>query len=134
MKKLFIVQTNKMEKKGDSFYIDLNIDIPKLRLQDSESIMLVPVLTEGDHHKELPLILINGRTRHRGYLHMVWELGDTVMRTSYEIYKAFRSRSFCNSICYYKIKIAYESWMSNAHIDLQGVDDVPSGELYVSMS
>lgn len=129
MDKLFIIQTSELTKEKDSFHIDMYIDIPKMQLRGDEVVTLIPVLANGNKHKELPYILINGKMRHRGYKQMVNQIGETMMKSSFQIYKAFKSRRFCNRVCYYDVRIAYEDWMSNADIQLKGMS---TGEVYVA--
>ncbi|MDR3058315.1 MAG: DUF3868 domain-containing protein [Dysgonomonas sp.] len=132
MDELFIIQTSELAKEEKSFHIDMYIDIPKMRLGNNEALTLIPVLINGDKQKELPYILINGKTRHKGYKQMVHHVGEAMMRSSYKIYKAFKSRRFCNRVCYYNIRIVYEDWMGNAKIQLKGIERIPTGEVYVA--
>lgn len=133
MEKLFFVQANELSKRGNAFHINLDIDIPKMQLDENDSIVLTPVLTEGEHIHELPHILINGKMRHKGYKQMVRYVGEAVVSSTYKVYKAFKARRFSNRICYYDVNITYENWMSNAKIQLKSMDKIPNEQIYVSM-
>lgn len=132
-KKLFFVQANELSKKGNSFQIDLDIEIPKMNLDEDESVALTPVLEEGIYRLELPNVLINGKARYKGYKQMTEYLGEPAMLNTYKIYKVFKAKKFSKRICYYNVKIAYESWMDNAKIKLKGIENIPDSEAYIGM-
>jgi len=123
MKKI-IVCTNETLRKGESFFIDLDISIPEMNLNEHEAIVLTPVLTKGNHSQELPHVLINGEMRHKGYRQMVKHLGKDVFSSTYNIYRAFKVRRSRDRVCYYNIRIDYESWMNGAVIEMRNVDRI----------
>jgi len=134
LKKLFFVQANELSKKGNTFLIDLDIDIPRMNLGSNETVALIPILEKGGHHMELPYVLINGKERYKGYKQMVGYLGESVMRTTYKIYKVFKARQFSNRICYYNVQIAYESWMDDAKIEFKGIGNILGGETHINVA
>lgn len=119
-----IVQTNETLRKGESLFIDLDINIPKMNLDEHEAIVLTPILKKENHSKELPHVLINGKIRHKGYQQMVKYLGRDVLSSTYNIYRAFRVRRFCDRVCYYNILIDYENWMNGAVIELGDIERI----------
>ena len=111
-------QKNKFEKKGDFLYIDMSISIPFIPIKENEFITLTPILTKGEHQRELPHLLINGKQRHKGYKQMVRSLNEKTICSIYNIYKAFKIKRYINQTCTYNIQVDYENWMEHAKIRL----------------
>ncbi|PXV60097.1 uncharacterized protein DUF3868 [Dysgonomonas alginatilytica] len=98
--------------KGERLYIGMDISILCRYIADNQSIVLTPVLADNEHSRELPLVIINGRQRHRCFSHMFGYFRD------YRIYKAIRAINHSPLWCSYRLDIPYQDWMCKAKLSL----------------
>lgn len=52
------------EKVGSDLVLKMNIDLSKLRVSKSQSVVLTPVVAKGDSISAFPSLVVNGRQRH----------------------------------------------------------------------
>ncbi|MBD8347750.1 DUF3868 domain-containing protein [Dysgonomonas sp. HGC4] len=106
------LEQHQLEQKGRHLYIDINISILCKYIADDGAIVLTPVLKDHEHSLELPLVIINGRQRHKCFKGMLRYFKP------YHIYKALRGCSNSEVTCCYELRIPFEKWMNRAQISL----------------
>ena len=55
-------------QQGESLYIDMQIDMRNLKVDNDRTLTLTPMLVSADHNLTLPEIIINGRRRQKAYV------------------------------------------------------------------
>ena len=110
------IQYNALDFDNQRLYISLDIDIAGDLIDKDNQLTITPML-EGDGHKqELPLILINGKDRHKAFKMMERAMGTKLLQKQYHIYKEFEAKK--NTRCVYKVSIELEQWMKDACLHL----------------
>lgn len=105
-------EQHQLEQKGRHLHIDMDISILCRYIAENQSIVLTPVLADSEHSRELPLVIISGRERHKCFRGMLKYFKP------YRIYKALRGYDDSNLTCCYKLRIPFEEWMNEAQISL----------------
>lgn len=96
-------------QQGESLYVNMQIDMRKLKVSNDRTLTLTPILSGPDNNIALPEIVINGRRRQKAYLRAM--ALDKV--TNIEIpYNA-------NEVLNYTQVIPYKPWMENAYLNLE---------------
>lgn len=109
-----IIQKDKLAKKGEYLYIDMQVSFPPFSVKENEYMTLIPLLIGEDRKQEFPCFLINGERRHKGYRQMIRSLGRKNVYSVYNIYGAFNGKKSFK--CKYSVQVNYENWMDNARI------------------
>lgn len=112
----------KLEQKGDSLYISIDINMQNVRVDSRRSIELIPVLTSPEMEKALPAVMLKGKSDYH-----IWLRGLTLMNSKerlrylqdapYTVAKGFKSKDG-RHITYNKI-IPFEAWMKDARLDIR---------------
>lgn len=58
---------NRFEQRGDSVYIEMNMNLNGLPVHKNQSFILTPVVETEKASEELPSIVINGKRREKAY-------------------------------------------------------------------
>lgn len=104
-----------LQKEGDVFRIGINMLFDCRNVSEDASRMFVPVLCDGDHHLELPLVLVTGRRRYRALRWALWGIRGNILR-NYRIRKILKAGRD-EFISYpYRMDIGYQDWMEKADI------------------
>ena len=96
-------------QQGESLYINIQIDMRNLKVNNDRTLTLTPVLTGSDNNVALPEIVINGRRRQKAYLRAMALDKTTNMEIPYNT----------NEVLNYTQVIPYEPWMENAYLNLE---------------
>lgn len=99
-------------RKGTQLFIGMDISVLCNNIDPNGSIEVIPMLSCDKHCQELPLVIINGKERHRNFKHM------TGYFKKYQIYKAIQGVNDSMLWCSYQLHIPYQEWMNNAGVSL----------------
>ena len=112
----------KLEQKGDSLYISIDINMQDVRVDTRRSVELIPVLTAPEMEKALPAVLLKGKSNYH-----IWQRKLTLMNRKerlgylqdapYTVAKGFKSKDE-RRITYNKV-IPFEAWMKDARLDIR---------------
>ena len=58
---------NRFEQRGDSVYIEMNVNLNGLPVHKNQAFILTPVVETEKAFEELPSIVINGKRREKAY-------------------------------------------------------------------
>lgn len=113
------ISSVEMEQKGDSVYIDMDMDISSVKLSKERFIILTPILISDEYQKTLPDVVINGKNRHRAYLRSeaLKSEPDKQQPYAYAVLKAGDKKT--NQL-HYRQAIPFERWMGSAHLEIKG--------------
>lgn len=96
------------------FETDIHIDGDMI--DRNQRLEVIPVLLWEADRLELPLVLVNGRKRHRAYLQMCATMGQESIEKAYRIYQAMSAGK--NLACHYRQEIPYSAWMEHALVQV----------------
>lgn len=96
-------------QQGESLYIDMQIDMRNLKVDNDRTLTLTPMLVSADHNLVLPEIIINGRRRQKAYVRS--------MALNSETYLGVPSNK--KEVLSYTQVIPYQPWMENASLNLE---------------
>lgn len=106
-----------LKQKDSHFYVEVDLLVVCNHVNDDASHMFVPLLSNGNHRLELPLILVAGKNRYRSFKLSMWGLGRNLLK-GYKIRKVFKGVNRKLISYSYKVSLDYEQWMSGAQISL----------------
>lgn len=95
-------------QQGESLYIDMQIDMRNLKVDNDRTLTLTPMLVSADRNLMLPDIIINGRRRQKAYIRSMALNSDTQLGVP----------SNKKEVVSYTQIIPYQSWMENASMVL----------------
>lgn len=104
-------------RNGNNLIIEADIHIDGDMISHDQRLEVIPVLYWENDHLELPLVLVNGRKRHRAYKQMCEGMGQQAIEKAYRIYKEMTAGR--NMYCRYRQEIPYDSWMENAVLQVR---------------
>lgn len=97
-------------QQGSSLYVDMQIDMRNLDVSSSRSLVLTPLLTDGQNNVALEDIIIDGRRRQKAYLR-----GQAMRHEGPQgILIPYNKRGVLD----YAQVIPYQPWMENASLNL----------------
>lgn len=99
-------------KTGNLLVIEADIHIDGDMIASNQRLEITPVLLGESDSLELPILLVNGRERHRAYKWMCSMLGQHSMEKAYRIYKELCAGK--DLYCRYRQEIIYQNWMEYA--------------------
>jgi len=105
------ITCNEAVHRGDSVTVSVDISMSGLNVDSERSFTIVPLITTGERNRELPSVIINGKSRHRAYLRQKKLNGAG---TEYAAYRTGSTRMIP-----YTVSVPYEAWMDSAWVDLQ---------------
>lgn len=110
-----VIQT-RFEQKGDSVYIEMNVNLNGLPVHKNQSFILTPVIETEKEVEELPSIVINGKKREKAYQRA---LAFNHGIPPFPIYTTVPVNQWSREQISYKVAIPYEKWMKNSTLNLQ---------------
>lgn len=96
-------------QQGESLYIDMQIDMRNLKVDNDRTLTLMPMLVSADRNLVLPEIIINGRRRQKAYVRSMALNSDTELGVP----------SNKKEVLNYTQVIPYQPWMENASLALE---------------
>ncbi|MEG0559177.1 MAG: DUF3868 domain-containing protein [Muribaculaceae bacterium] len=111
-----------LEQVGDSLHIGFDLSMNNLKIDSKHSIDYTPVIASPTKVIYLPKISIKGHNNHKSYLRSL-ELMTKKQRENYNApYAVCKGYSKKEDQLNYTYTISYESWMSDAHLDIKKDD------------
>ncbi len=115
----------RLEQVGDSLYIDMDIVLNGVKVKSTRGVDLIPQLVSSEKSCNLPEVTMKGRYR-------VYERSLSLMnaaeKAGYEKpYIVKRVHRPTSETIQYRYILPYESWMADAHLDIQR-DECGCGE------
>lgn len=115
-----MTETHVLKQKGDSLYMDVDIDLRKLHVPSRRSLTLTPVLKSANGQTlELPEIVVKGRNQYRQYKReyslMNKEARSVQDAFSFATIKSGKKAGSLN----YVYAVPYASWMATAKMELK---------------
>lgn len=96
-------------QQGESLYIDMQIDMRNLKVDNDRTLTLTPMLVSADRNLVLPEIIINGRRRQKAYVRSMALNSETNLGVP----------SNRKEVLSYTQIIPYQPWMENASLNLE---------------
>lgn len=96
-------------QQGESLYIDMQIDMRRLKVDNDRTLTLTPLLVGADHNVMLSPIIINGHRRQKAYVRSMALNEDTELGVPYDK----------EEILSYTQVIPYQPWMADASLNLE---------------
>jgi hypothetical protein len=100
-------------QQGDSLYFNMSMNLGEINVDDYKSMDIIPVVTDGIRLKELPMISIHGKRKHKEYRRLLALMGrkeKTAYTAPYIIKKYGKEKGGLE----YKYVMPFESWMKTA--------------------
>ena len=118
------VQANKLEQRGDSLYINIEMTILGKSVNARKSADFTPILVAKEYNKMLPEVSIKGRNSYANHLRYISLMNKKEKATyfSKQPYAVIRERKSGNKTVDYNLVIPYEAWMADARLDLMKND------------
>ena len=124
------VTQNQYYLKGDSVYVELQIEMNQVQIAKRAFVLLTPVIQKDSLSLELPAVMINGKNRQKTYLRMV-ALGREPVGLGKVIDAGEKNASLRKH--QFKTAVAYEPWMKEADFSVHE-DQCDCGGPKVKMS
>ncbi|MBF0647870.1 DUF3868 domain-containing protein [Dysgonomonas sp. GY75] len=105
------------ERQSGRFYIGLDMHFACRTVTADQAYWFIPVLTDGQRRRELPVVLVAGRSRYRSMRLALWGLGRGILR-AYHIKKLLKAAGGAVIDYPYLISLDYEEWMDRAEISI----------------
>lgn len=118
------VQTNKLEQRGDSLYVDMILTAHGKNVSSRKSADFTPVLVSETQSKRLPKISMKGRRNYKSYRRSLSLMSrrEQAIYAQGAPYKVVRAYKKDERIVDYKLAVPYEKWMSDAILNLEKDD------------
>jgi len=97
---------------GQTMTMEMSVGIQGLKVENNQTIKLIPIFHNGDHTRELPAILLMGR---RHYIY--YERNHTLMDPA-KTFVVYEGNGKQPDKVPYAVTTPYESWMDQAVIEL----------------
>lgn len=112
-----------LKQRGDSLYISIIYDISGVNVNTNHSVDLIPSLIAPGHNTSLPKVTIKGRANYNTYKREMALMSHKEQmiyneNRPYTVVKGYKRSDDPKKISYSKV-IPYESWMSDAHLDMR---------------
>lgn len=118
------VQTNKLEQRGDSLYLDMILTSHGKNVSSRKSADFTPVLVSETQSKRLPKISMKGRRNYKSYRRALSLMSrrEQAIYAQGAPYKVVRAYKKDERVVDYKLAVPYEKWMSDAILNLEKDD------------
>lgn len=117
----------RLEQVGDSLYIDMDIVLNGVKVKSTRGVDLIPQLVSSEKSCNLPEVTMKGRDEYRVYERSL-SLMNAAEKAGYEKpYIVKRVHRPTSETIQYRYILPYESWMADAHLDIQR-DECGCGE------
>ena len=104
------------------FRVRIDMDICCETIGEDESRWIVPLLWKEGYRKELPVVMLNGRRRHKGFLRIFGFFRRFSLYRDYGIYKVLEVPAGYEKNkrlrCRYDFCLPYVVWMDKASLEL----------------
>ncbi len=110
------VEKLKVERNGNSLWLDMNLILNDLKVSSNRCVFLQPAIVNGSDSLSLPPVSIYGRQR---YYYFERNGGDDMMKGANGL--TFLAKDCPDSIVYSQ-KVPYGDWMDGARISLLRID------------
>ncbi|GAB6010395.1 hypothetical protein FACS1894179_03420 [Bacteroidia bacterium] len=107
-----------MRQKGFRFYIEADMLFICRRVGEDASHMFVPVLSDGTHRLELPMVLVAGKKRYRAFRRTVSGIFGLSVFRGYRIRKILQAAGPSRITYPYRVCLDYEDWMPGAEVNI----------------
>lgn len=107
---------NRFEQRGDSVYIEMNVNLNGLPVHKNQSFILTPVVETEKASEELPSIVINGKRREKAYQR---SLAFNHGQPPFPIYTTVIVNQWSRERIAYNVVVPYETWMKDAKLNLR---------------
>ena len=107
---------NRFEQRGDSVYIEMNVNLNGLPVHKNQSFILTPVVETEKASEELPSIVINGKRREKSLSTVI---GFQSRATPFPIYTTVIVNQWSRERIAYNVVVPYETWMKDAKLNLR---------------
>lgn len=109
----------RLEQIGDSLYIDMDIILNGVKVKSTRGVELIPQLISSAETRSLPEVVMKGRDEYKVYERSL-SLMNAAERAAYKKpYIIERVTGATNKTISYRYSLPYESWMADAHLDMQ---------------
>lgn len=117
----------RLEQVGDSLYIDIDIVLNGVKVKSTRGVELIPQLVSSEKSCNLPKVTMKGSDEYRVYERSL-SLMNAIEKAGYERpYLVKKVSKPANETIQYRYILPYESWMADAHLDMQR-DECGCGE------
>ncbi len=124
---IITVNPVRLEQVGDSLYIDMDIVLNGVKVKSTRGVDLIPQLVSTEKGCNLPKVTMKGRDEYRVYERSL-SLMNAAEKAGYEKpYIVKKVNKPTNETIRYRYILPYESWMADAHLDMQR-DECGCGE------
>lgn len=108
-----------LEQRGDSLYLNLELNLRGVTIDSRQSVNFTPLLISSAYGKSFPSILIKGGSSYRDYWREM-TLINKRDRAEYIVpYSVVKSLKVDNRTLIYSYTVAYEPWMGKAKLYLR---------------
>lgn len=117
----------RLEQLGDSLYIDMDIVLSGVKVKSTRGVELIPQLVSAEHTRTLPEVTMKGKDEYKVYERSLslMNVGErAVYKQPYTVEKINKAT---DKTIRYRYILPYESWMADAHLDMQR-DECGCGE------
>lgn len=116
------ITPNAFSQRGDSLYVDLDIDVKKINFSSCGSLSLIPLLVSNTQTRALPEIQLKGRSNYRVYRRELALMNKRERETYLKQapYKVVReSKKEESQFIHYRYALAFEPWMANSQLAIK---------------
>lgn len=101
------------EVKGDSLYVNIDMNIQKVKMKAQKALLLTPVVQAGQQVQELPSVMISGKRKFKAYNRSLAYGAAPVAFIS------MRSGKHEDAIINYSYVVPFQPWMETANVALK---------------
>lgn len=116
-----IVELQQFRQRNDSVFVDMTINLSDVKVHSNQSLLIVPVLTDGLYELPLPSVEIKGKKDYRLYQRDL-ALMSSRQKERYlytKPYAVVRGYDQYPSDVQYSVGALWEPWMGNARLELR---------------
>lgn len=111
-----VINSGQLQQRGDLLYLDMQVDMTKLKVGNQQSVTFTPVLKDMNNRLELPEIIVNGSARHKEYNRAMALNKNAVGNVPYNVLKSGKDN---RNIFNYSQTVPFEPWMAGASLYLK---------------
>ncbi|MEG2151591.1 MAG: DUF3868 domain-containing protein, partial [Bacteroidaceae bacterium] len=98
---------------NDSLYVEMDIDVDRVKIKSQEALILTPVIRSSQQAEELPSVFLGGKKRYKAYLR------QQAFGTARFDFFPLQARKDETSIIHYACVLPYQNWMEKAGLNLK---------------
>ena len=111
------ITPKELVQRGDSLYVSMSINLNEASVETQRSMDIIPVLTNGVQEKDLPMVSIHGKRKHKEYIRQMALMSEKERSAYVAPYTIEKSYGKSDRILDYKYVMAFEPWMKDAWLD-----------------